>query len=36
MTEEWKKLHNEEFHTLCFVSCIVLMITSRRVQLGRL
>jgi hypothetical protein len=36
MTEEWKKLHNEELHNLDSVSYIVMVITSRRVEVGRL
>jgi hypothetical protein len=32
VTEEWRKLHNEEFHDLCSSSNIILVMKTRRMR----
>jgi hypothetical protein len=32
VTREWRKLHNEEFHDLCFSPSIVRIIKARRMR----
>jgi hypothetical protein len=31
-TEEWRKLHNEELHDLCYSSSIIRIMKARRMR----